>query len=48
MDDEPSGPPSEEAETQRLEPVMPLVWAGLGLSVILLFVALLVAVGRPS
>ena len=48
MDDEPSGPPSNEAETQRLEAVMPFIWIELGILAVLAFIGLLVAAGRPG
>ena len=43
-DEEPTG---EEAEAQREETVMPLVWGGLGLAVVLGFVAWLVLGHSP-
>jgi hypothetical protein len=48
MEDEPSGPPSEEAEAQRLETVSPLIWTMIGTLVVLGFVAVLAGLGRPN
>lgn len=48
MDDEPTGPPSEEAEAQRLETVSPVIWAMVGTALVLMFVVLMVGLGRPG
>jgi hypothetical protein len=48
MDDEPSGPPSGEAEAQRLEIVSPVIWTMIGTVVVLGFVAALAVLGGPN
>jgi hypothetical protein len=47
MDDDPSGQPSEEAQAQRLETVIPIIWIMVGTLVVFAFIAAVVGVGRP-
>ena len=48
MDDECSGPPSEEAQDQRLDVIAPLLWIMLGALLVVGFVAAMIGLGHPS
>jgi hypothetical protein len=48
MDEERSGPPSEEARDQRLDVIAPLLWTMLGCLVIVGFVATMIGLGHPK
>ena len=48
MENELSGPPSKEAEAQRLEATKPLLWGLVGALAVLGFIATLIGLGHPS